>query len=449
MTTTSARRVIGMAMALAACGGDGGAAGDTSGDTVFVPGDATLDGAADSVADAIANDTGAPDASDGTGATDSAPDTLGPDVVMCGSEACVDRPAPGCSPDKLSRWSYTADPFCQDDAGGFPMCVWPLTDARCLEGEACRVEGDSALCAAPRDTCEVALSRFGTWISAARLPSGDDDACCFDFDGDGTVDNGLAELAQSVAGLFDSDPQAFIDAFVERALNAYLLQYTGLDSVFDDAGLRVDVLVGYDKDGDPTDNRLGTERFLVRTGSYDGPNPVGTLASSVIADGVLSGRSATMRFPMPLTADLFIAEVRDVRLEGQVYLGANGRGLTLEGTGAGGHGARFGALFPLAEVYRAVNAFAHDTCTCLDTAGADLVSNADGFWQCHAADSAACNPADPDEARCIDLAAYCSAAILLLRPDVGDAFSVGLWLEGVSAGFDGFVTGDDAPPECP
>lgn len=434
--------VVALLMAVAGCGGDDGAA-DIGADTVFVPDvDVAADGTPDGAPDA---ETTAPDTTPDI-AGDTASDTLGPDVVMCGSEACVDRPTAGCSPDKLSRWSYRADPICQDDAGGFPMCVWPLSDDRCVEGEACRVENGGAICAPPRDTCEVALSRFGTWISAARLPTGADDACCFDYDGDGTVDNGLAELAQSIAGIFDSNPQGFIDAFILRGLNAYLLQYTGLDSVFDDAGLRVDVLVGYDKDGDPGDNLLGTERFLVRTGSYDGPSPVGTLASAVIDDGVLTGRSATMRFPMPLTADLFVAEVRDVRLEGQVFLGGNGRGLSLEGSGGG---ARFGALFPLAEVYRAVNAFARDTCACVDTGGADLVSNASGTWQCHAADSAACNPADPEESLCIDLAGYCSAALLLLRPDVGDAFSVGLWLEGASAGFDGFVGPDDQPPVCP
>src|SRR5262249_19693631 len=152
-----------------------------------------------------------------------------------------------------------------------------------------------------------------------------------------------------------------------------------------------------------------------------------------------------MSFLLPLTDDFFAAAVRDVRLDAAVVLGGNGRGLELRAVAPDTRGARFGALFPIAEVYRAVNAFASGSCPCLDLGGGDLVTQGPDGWRCNAAVTAACSPDDPDESLCIDLASYCGAALLLLHPDVGDAYSVGLWIEGVSAGLDGFVTADGSP----
>ncbi len=442
---------------LMACGGDGPRAGDAA-----ALSDATV--AADTSAAPDTTPDLAPDSDDGDGAgdtfdtsRDAQSDATTGDVaasevadgVMCGSIACDDPPPSGCSPDRLATWTFGAEAACELDAGGFPLCRYPLSDARCAEGDACRVEEERAICAAPRTTCEVALGRIGTWISVARVPADESEACCFDFDGDGQIDNGLADLAAALQPLFAAGAQAFVDAFIQRGLNAYLLQYRRLDGIASDSDVGVDVLLGLDVDGNHADNLLGNERFAVRMASYDGPAPRSTFGTAAFSGFVLRARSANLAFPLPLADAPFAAALGDVRLDARVTFGDNGRGLTLDAVGADVHGARFGALFPVSEVYRAVNAFARGSCACLDLAGSDLVVASGGGWQCASPGSSACNPEDPDESQCIDLATYCGAALLLLRPDVADSISIGLWIQGLSAGFSGFVDAHGDVPECP
>jgi len=428
------------------------------GDAARTPAD-TAD--ADSGDTAVIADTAIDDSAVDSGVTEIIPDTVATDsaavdgaseveVVMCGSIACDDPPPQGCSPDRLALWSHAAEGVCDVDAGGFPLCTYPVSDTRCIEGEACRVEGDDAICAAPRTTCEVALGRTATWVSAARLPADESEACCFDFDGDGRIDNGLGDLAAAIAPLFGTSAQAFIDGFIQRGLNAYLLQYRRLDGIASDADVGVDVLLGFDADGDYANNLLGNERFAVRTASYDGPRPQASFAAASFSAFVLRARSAELDLPMPLSDEPFAPKLRDVRFDARATIGDNGRGLEFGPVAEDVLGARFGALFPLTEVYRAVNTFARGSCGCFDLGRVvDLVVESGGRWECSAVGTSACNPEDPNESVCIDLAAYCGAALLLLQPDVADSISIGLWLRGLSAGLDGFVDAGGNPPTCP
>lgn len=423
-----------LALAIAACGDDGAAsaAPDTT-----TPGDTTAP-----------PDTTAAGDSAGPEVTEVADIGADPDVVVCGSITCNEPPAPECTPDLSARRTYGAVGACEFDDGGWPLCRYPVSDTRCPMGEACRMEGGTPRCGPPRNTCEVALAKTASWVSAARLPSGPDDACCFDYDGDGAVDNGMAELAAAVAPLYDADVQEFVDAFIQRGLNAFLLQYRGLDDATNDNSVDIDVLIGLDPDGVYDNNLLGTQAFKVRGQSYDGPTPRSTFPEATITNGRLSASGDAMSLLMPLTDDLFAAGLRDVRFEATVTPGANGQGLSIGPVGADVHGARLGALFPLSELYRAVNEFASKSCPCLDLGGNDLLSqNADG-WQCNDAVSAACSLDDPDESMCASLASYCGAALILLKPDVGDAFSIGIWLEAVSADLDGFVATDGSTLRC-
>jgi len=425
---------VSLVLSLAACGDDGGssAAPDTA-----APADTTAPPDTTGVADGTS-----PEVSE---VADTSADT---DPVLCGSITCNEPPAPECTPDLAARRTYGAVGTCEFDAGGWPLCRYPVNDTRCAEGESCRMEGGTPRCGPPRTTCEVALAKTASWVSAARLPSGPEDACCFDFDGDGVVDNGMAELAAAVAPLYDADVQEFVDAFIQRGLNAFLLQYRGLDNSANDNSVDVDVLIGLDPDGIYENNLLGTQDFKVRGQSYEGPTPRSTFPEANIVNGRLSASGDSMSLLMPLTEDLFAAGLRDVRFEASVTLGDNGRGLTVGPVGADVHGARLGALFPLSELYRAVNEFASKSCPCLDLGGGDLVSPTADGWRCNNVVSAACSLDDPDESMCASLASYCGAALILLKPDVGDAFSIGIWLEAVSANLDGFVATDGSPLRC-
>jgi len=436
-----------LALCLVGCGGSGDLPVDTAADTTVPPDTSPAQDTDDTSAAEVVPETIDTAAGPDTSA-EVTPDTAH-EVTVCGSVACDAPPSPGCSPDRLAAWTYGDDAACNVDGNGFPLCSYPVSDTRCGEGEACRVDGDGPLCAPPRTTCEVALSRLGTWISAAHLPASDGEACCFDFDGDGEVDNGLADLAQALAPLFDANAQDFIDAFIQRGLNAYLLQYRRLDGIASDADVGVDLLLGFDEDGNYADNLLGTERFAVRTASYDGPSPRSSFNSASFMAFVLRARSSSLAFPLPLTDAPLNAGLGDVRIDARATIGDNGRGLALGAVADDVLGARFGALFPLSEVYRAINAFARESCACLDLAGGELVVSNGGGWQCRTAGSSACNPGDPDEAACIDLASYCGAVLVLLKPDVADSISIGLWIQGVSAGFGGFVDAAGEQPLCP
>jgi hypothetical protein len=173
------------------------------------------------------------------------------------------------------------------------------------------------------------------------------------------------------------------------------------------------------------------------------------VSSATASNGTLRARGAAMELLLPLTTEFFGLRVTELRLDGRVALGDNGRGPSLTPLAADVHGARLGALVPISEIYRAVNAFATDACACLDIGGQSLVVQSAGGWQCNRAGTSACDSGDPDESICIDLATYCSAALLLVSPDVADSISIGLWVHGVSATLQGFVGADGAGLECP
>lgn len=369
------------------------------------------------------------------------------EVDLCGGITCDDIPSAECSPDRTSVWAFGQAGSCEVDADGFSLCRYPINETRCTGEQACIVGPTGPACATPVETCDVALSPAATWISAVRIPTPDTTPCCFDFDGDGDIDNGLADLVATMSPLFDANPQNFVDKFIARGLNAYLLQYRGLDDLANDASIGIDMLIGFDADGDYNDNLGGTEQFKVRAPSFAGATPKSSFATASTSNFVLRARSPNMGFLMPLAVDPFAAAVRDVRLDARVILGDNGRGLTLGAVGQD-LGARFGALFPLSEVFRAINTYVKDACGCLDLAGLDLITEQGGGWQCESAGSSACNPEDDDESICIDLAGYCSAAVLLVTPDVGDSISLGFWLQGLSAGLDGFVDANDQALVC-
>ncbi len=422
-----------LALGLFACGDDAAPA-DTTGPDLPETVDTTPDTAIEATAETET-------------AVDVPPSETG-EVDLCGGITCTDIPAAECSPDRLSVWAFGQAGTCEVDDEGFSLCRYPVNETRCSEGQACIVGAQGPACGTPVETCDVALSRAATWISAVRIPTAADASqCCFDFDGDGDIDNGLADLVATLSPLFDANPQNFVDKFIARGLNAYLLQYRGLDDLANDANIGIDMLIGFDADGDYNDNLAGTEQFKVRAPSYAGATPKSTFSTASTSNFVLRARSPEMGFLMPLALDPFVAAVRDVRLDARVILGDNGRGLTLGAVGQD-IGARFGALFPLSEVFRAINTYVKDACGCLDLAGLDLITAQGGGWQCESAGSSACNPEDDDESICIDLAGYCSAAVLLVSPDVGDSISLGFWIQGLSAGLDGFVDANDQALVC-
>ena len=270
----------------------------------------------------------------------------------------------------------------------------------------------------------------------------DPDDCCFDFDNDGQVDNGVGGLLATLGSfLGDIDIDGSLAEAIDDGSVTIVLEADGVDDLVDDDAVDVRGYVGYyDDEGD----------ILIQPGSFnqDG-TPLVYFADGEIAGGVAMMGPTDFQTSLPLAGFNLSLEIKDAR--GQTDVSATEEGERFDMTDG-----KLGGLIPFGDIISTLNMVA-STCECMDLNGQPMfdMDGEDSVGCSSAFDSANPSCTDADGSLCSGLASIadqkflvCNIGLGLIKPDIdtdfngkGDHFSVGLRFSGEAAEIEGL--GDD------
>jgi hypothetical protein len=380
----------------------------------------------------------------------------------CDPNPCTSAPSAVCASD-TSVQSYAAEGTCTTEGTSF-SCDYTTnaTTADCGDAESC-ING---VCAAAGDPTEYQFSDTASWVTSLAIAEGND--CCFDYDMDGTPDNGLGGLLGSLGTfLAGSLPEGGVSSLIQEQIDsaelAIIFEQVGLDDDTDDDAVTVNGFFAkpsvelaegelYTEDADYS---TGSGGFIIDPESFipETVQPVISFDGSVIGSGIITTNPALFLVSIPL-ADLGFTldlSIEQAQLEAEVSYGGNGIGLDWMN-------GKLGGVVDMGQFVAALNMLA-STCPCLGLLeGEGMLELAEGQedkMKCTAPFSAAspnCGADDGDLCSGIsDNKSLVCTAIGILKPDIDtnfngekDSFSIGMIFTGVSANIDGlFPTEDD------
>ena len=291
----------------------------------------------------------------------------------CEDEAACQTPIEDCATEGDEDGDGAADgddsdcaffDDCQDDGcGGGPACE---AGFECI-GNACVANDQTP------ETYEPAAN--WSYISFLQVPeNGGAAECCYDFTGDGVIDNGLSELLGLLGGLVGDIDTLLEDAFVEGTITL-LAEYRADDLDAWKASPRLSFWLGtndLDGDGAPDqdyDTRAGGDGiFRVENEVFTSTGAPIQFNTGTYSAGALSMDPSIFVLTLPL--DSLIAglgnlslEIKAARLEATLDDVTPTLSIQemIEDVEYGG--AKLGGILPLAQVFEALDNAAR-TCTC-------------------------------------------------------------------------------------
>lgn len=314
-------------------------------------------------------------------------------------------------------------------------------------------EVDPVECAFPSDDASCVSGSFGaaTFLTEFRIV--EDKSCCYDFNGNGKLDNFLGSLV----GTLSSIP-AFgdVNANIKTAINlgelVYLFEYSGLEHPEFDSDFKLTLFEGRDSDLDFGPNLAGAGDFVVLPHSYEMPGtPRWSFEKARVHNGELLATGGRLRIRFPGMLDEIVMILENVRVRAKIEqeaekapdLTAGGRVWLTKGelAGALNRDTLFSSLNDAAK-------------------GCECIQDVDAIYAYNSTkDSYSCAITSGDAARCRTASAECQnladqavCGLLALQSnkvDVDtdndgkpDAFSFGARFTGVGASIVGITDGD-------
>lgn len=427
----SAALVAAFSFGAIGCDDDGGTTGgDTSADTT----------PSDTAADTTPSDTTPDTTPDTTADTDTTP------VDPCATNPCTTAPAAKCDADGKVV-TYSAPGTCANN-DGVAACTYAETATACDAGEVC----SAGICLQAGDACSYEFDERVSYVTEIAVGNqGADDTCCFDYNGDGEPDNSLGDLLKTAGTLLGLDVNATISEQIAAGTLVLLLETKGVDDVTNDTSFDIAGFYGDDGDADAANNAAGTSTFTVDPSSFQSGTslPLISFPGATITAGSMAAGPSLFQLSLPIVGAQLDIAVSETRLEGDVSVGPNGKGLAI---GATGNGAKLGGVIKQKDLYAALNAFV-GSCTCVEftnPADTQLIGD-DG--QCNAAKTDKCTAEDGDA--CKQLPPLCGTLLAFIDSDVdtdclvsgtyneadcdgeNDAVSVGVWARATSGTISG------------
>ena len=439
--------ILAMGLALAACGDTEGTDGteDTGGGTEDTGG-----GTEDGGEDAGTEDTdGTEDTEPPDEICDDGEDNDGDDAVDCADEDCAGTDA--CT--EICDDEAKVD----EDLDGFANC----DDPDCADDE---IACPPAECEPPfephQDGCELPIADpseyvFGdtfSYINALSIPPrGTDAECCFDFSGDGDVDNGLALLVGALAVIDDSlDIQTTLaEALTDDSVTLLMEWKSWPDSP------EFSVFLGTndgDGDGEPDqafeDRAAGNGIFQLDPSSFGTHGALIQFNRAALSEGDLVAGPSLFRLNIPIDTDGFALDldltIEQARIGGPITeidtgIASVNPEFDIDGTMTEFGGMMLGGVVPLDQIFSLIDELARD-CTCAGfnadepviTYGDDGTAYAVACAQTPSGDTCTAD----DGVICENLSVVCSFLPSLPSlglndidtdgNEVGDALSVGL-----------------------
>ena len=341
----------------------------------------------------------------------------------CTPNPCTEPPADSC--DEGVPVAYDSEGECLF-IGESVSCSYSFT-----EGEAC---GEGTFCSEGAcieggipSTFSEDVSLINEMLIGAANEGG---KCCFDFNGDGQIDNGIGDLLNNplLSSQLPDIDGPLAEAIADGSVTI-VMEGVGLDDLVNDDNVSVNGYVGYfDDEGD----------IMLQPGSFneDG-TPLVHFANGTITEGLAEMGPSDFQTSLPLGGLVLSLNVLDAKGETMVSEGTDGNFDMSEG--------KLGGLIPLGDIVSTLNMLA-DGCECLDLNGQDMFDlEAEDKVGCSSAfDSANPTCTDADGDLCSGLGSIadqkflvCGIGLGLIGPDIDtdfsgkpDAFSVGLRFSG-------------------
>lgn len=344
-------------------------------------------------------------------------------------------------------------------------------DAACADDEACAECGEGTIfvngnCVDTGLTPETYVpSDFVSYVNTLAIPqSGTDAECCFDFNGDGEVDNALSSLVDLLGGLAgDIDVETLINDALSEDDIAILMEWTRWAADPSEADFSL-WLASNDVDGDGApdqdfaDRVAGDGIFVLETESFDADNGTGSFIqfnrTSYEGTALDAGPSRfELSIPIPgIFEEPLELTIENARITGDMEetdgaIASIPETLDTDGEDVTYGGAELGGVVLLDQVFGILDDLARD-CSCVD--GIDGSSAVLEFGDNGETYTAACVQTPGDASACTEddgilceqLSLVCTFAgsIPSLVADVDvdnngvdDALSVGLRLGWVGA----------------
>jgi hypothetical protein len=184
-------------------------------------------------------------------------------------------------------------------------------------------DADVDPCAFPSadPTCPDGPYGPGSFITALQIP--EQPTCCFDYTGDGVIDNKIGSLLSIARGLGFDVNAGLTDAIANGQL-INLLGYANVQNAEFDADLDVAFYKGADADFDFGLNLLGLGDFLILVESLNADtSPRWTFGSAQIRNSLLDARDGQIDLDFPDLLDQVRIPVIQGRIEATILPGAD------------------------------------------------------------------------------------------------------------------------------
>ena len=347
-------------------------------------------------------------------------------------DVCTCPPKAGeCNGSVLTTY---AEGTCTND-GGAAKCDYAATETNCaFAGKICS-NGQCLAAGDPKDYVFAPASSVLTSLAFGNVE--DAEQCCFDFTGDGEVDNALGKLIKGLGSVLgDTKVNEEITENMQTGGLVILFNYQGLDDATADNSLTLNSFYGSDTNGDYTDNLAGKGDFTVDLDSFMAgtATPQAQFGGGSIANGKLTAGPGKFMLTFSLGDIKLKAAVSGTLMEADVTVGPNGTGLEFTN-------GKLGGYIKMDDLYAALNGYVTGSCSCLNLGGPLIgFDEAKGKMVCASNDASTCDQENEDEGICAQLGSFCGAALLFLKPDIDsdgdgekDGMTVGAWINGTSA----------------
>lgn len=294
------------------------------------------------------------DGSDTTTDTDTDTDTP---VNACEDVTCDAPPAPSC--DGNSVVSYAATGTCNEDTGACSYAQAATTP--CNANEVC----SAGVCIAAGDLCSYEFGARVSYVTEIRIPGSGEPACCFDLNGDGTVDNKLSGLLNTLSNLASIDVNGLIAEQIEAGSIALLLETKNVTDIANSSNVTINGFYGADADEDLSNNAAGTSAFIASSSSFISgtAQPYIAFQGAKIENSVLTAGPSQFRLQIPVLGILLDLAINGTQIEAPVSAGAAGPTGGLAWGGA--DGAKLGGYVALSTLATALDTYLSTECTCL------------------------------------------------------------------------------------
>ncbi len=344
---------------------------------------------------------------------------------------------------------------------GQGACPYALADGRCCENAQHCASGhcQNGYCCAAGECCTSDADCLGTcdlethqciftwgpasFVNSLYLPYNEgDEPCCFDFTGDGEIDNGVANIIAMLGGMIGGDINEEIRFAIESGNLVDLLEFIGVADWADTPSFTLNSYTGFDAYGDFSDNLdpVFGGSFLLDPRAFDEEGrPLSHFAAASISAGLVEAGPGDFIVELPLLGGAPVrAVMQGTLIEARVSAVAERPYVSLAD-------GRLGGYFHEKMLFDAANAYVWMSCSCLGLGNDPLMDYA--THTC-ASDGSPEQCTSEEEEVCGQLYYYCPMMMpfisMVLDVDADgdgayDSISVGLTFSGIPALIEGVV----------